>query len=227
MIHRDNIDSEIAQMIADLSPDEVDLLEKELGKIPPAEAIGISGMKLKTARKVSRRELFDFQRITAAEKQFKRLPEKDESFHCLMGGDYNGSDIIPAIIALAGRDCERVRIATLGFNKSNIRQMCRMFDDGDIKAISIACCIYFRDTSRPLYEFAKNEFAERGQSLIASRTHAKIISFEFAPDDRIVIESSANLRSCNNIEQLVISNHRELYEMHAGWIDHLHAEGGI
>jgi hypothetical protein len=41
---------------------------------------------------------------------------------------------------------------------------------------------------------------------------------------QLSVESSANLRSCRNIEQMTLINSPSLHKFHARWIDQLFAE---
>jgi len=54
--------------------------------------------------------------------------------------------------------------------------------------------------------------------LVSARTHAKVIGLAFEPEHFYVIEGSANLRSCNNLEQITMTNNRTLFEFHRRWI---------
>jgi len=38
---------------------------------------------------------------------------------------------------------------------------------------------------------------------------------------RFAVESSANLRSCRNIEQITLTQAADLHDFHAGWISHV------
>ncbi len=53
----------------------------------------------------------------------------------------------------------------------------------------------------------------------AVRSHAKLLMIDLAAGDALTIETSANLRSCKNIEQYVITNDRSLLEFHRAWIE--------
>lgn len=219
-------DDRLAELIAELSPREVDLLEKGLGKIPPAEALGFPPELTRATTRSRVRACFDFSKVENAIAHLKRLPKLEETIHCLMGGDYNAADLIPAVQALAGKPCDELHIATLGFNKTNTAQLCAMFDDGLIRQITIACSHYFASTDRPTFDFAEHELTKRGQRIVATRTHAKVVLFRFGRES-YAVESSANLRSCNNLEQFAFTRSGQLFRFHKAWLVHLHeSEGG-
>jgi hypothetical protein len=103
--------------------------------------------------------------------------------------------------------------------------MCELHDAGKIGSIRLLCSHYFASTSGPIYEFAVEQFASRPSAhFLSIRTHAKMLLMAFADGRKIVIESSANLRSCKNIEQASIFADAELYQFHRDWIDQLFAE---
>jgi hypothetical protein len=214
-------DQQLAEALADLSPDEIAELESKLARIPPGEALGLSAVPTRLVTRSRTRACFDFTRVSNAERQIADLPLEGESIHCLMAGDYNGSDLIPAIQSLAGETIQELQIATLGFNQTNISQLCAMFDDGLIRCLAVACSDYFRDTSRQTFDFAVHELTNRGQRITSTRTHAKVILFRFRRG-RYVVESSANLRSCNNVEQFALTRSAPLYRFHHAWLEHIH-----
>lgn len=59
------------------------------------------------------------------------------------------------------------------------------------------------------------------QRLAAARRHAKTTLFEVDDGRKYVIESSANLRSCQSVEQFMIAQDAELYDFHEAWINDL------
>ncbi|MEW6306760.1 MAG: hypothetical protein AB1705_25110 [Verrucomicrobiota bacterium] len=178
-------------------------------------------MQLDTHRTVStfarRREFKNLVGQKAAAKVFTRLPSGDETIHALLGGDFNAWDLVPVLVSLAGAVCDELIIATLGFNSSNNAELCEMLDAGRIRSVWFLASEYCAKSDADLFENAQRELRRRGQKIAAARNHAKIQAFRFA-STCIVVEGSANLRSCNNIEQLTITNSPELFEFHRAWI---------
>jgi hypothetical protein len=217
-------DEKLAELLAELSPIEKQLLERELEKIPPGEALGLTPTLTRTTTRSRARTCFDFTKVENAVAHLKRLPRAEETIHCLMGGDYNAADLIPAVQSIAGRPVDELHLATLGFNKTNTAQLCAMFDDGLIRRISLACSHYFANTDQPTFEFAAHELRKRGQKIVATRTHAKLALFRFGRDC-YAVESSANLRSCNNVEQFSFTRSSRLFRFHRAWLEHIHTEG--
>jgi hypothetical protein len=88
---------------------------------------------------------------------------------------------------------------------------------GQVEKAVILCSDYFKNADRSVYLYTEKEIARRGGSVTSARNHSKII---LARTDAgsFAVESSANLRSCNNLEQFALTNSRGLYDFHARWI---------
>jgi hypothetical protein len=192
-------------------------------KITAAESMGL---KAGTVRTVTRhRKFYDLSRVPNAVKLVKPLPDEGETIHALMGGDFHAWDLIPAIHGLLSCPISELYITTLGFNHSNNQHLCDMIDAGQVQTAYVLCSEYFRDADRDVYNAAEKRLAERGSMLKAVRNHSKIIAIR--PADRLpgwgwraryTVESSANLRSCNNLEQFTLTNDAALFEFHTKWI---------
>jgi hypothetical protein len=79
---------------------------------------------------------------------------------------------------------------------------------------------YFKSTSRDSYDALVPELLKRGHRVLAMRTHAKICLLRMASHGtRYVIEASANLRSCKNIEQFTLTRCPRLYRFHQTWLE--------
>lgn len=205
-------------------------LGKVMGKRTPAAECGLNTQALRHKRRVDKRRLLDLSRAANAIKQIGELPAAGESVHCIMGGDFHGFDLVPAIhIAGNGRQIHELYLTTLGFNQANADRLCAMMDDNHAvpDGVHIVCSDYFKGADRNVYLYTKREIEKRGGQVTSARNHTKIILAKAVPRYNTrqaayyVVESSANLRSCNNIEQFCLSNDRELYEFHKKWISQL------
>jgi len=179
--------------------------------------MGITGATIRTRHK--RRRHYDLSRVPNAVKLIKPLPAQGQTIHALMGGDFHAWDLIPAIHGLLGCSIAELYITTLGFNHANNGHLCQMLDSGEVKQAFVLCSEYFRDADRDVFNDAERRLVERGARIKAVRNHSKIIAI--LPVGSIhcyTVESSANLRSCNNIEQFTLTNDRELFAFHRKWI---------
>jgi hypothetical protein len=131
--------------------------------------------------------------------------------------------MVPAVLDLASpARIDALYVATLGFSKNNVAEMADLLDRGIIGRLSLLCSHYFKGTSKGIYEIAADVMAKRPAARFRSlRTHCKILALRLTDGRTVTIESSANLRSCKNIEQMTVFGHPAVYEFHAGWMNTL------
>jgi len=177
------------------------------------------------ADRTARRRVKDARKEESAMAAIGKLPGPTESLHLVISGRFALWHVVPAIRQLAGQTIDELRIATLGFSRDNIDALCAMLDAGEIGRVWLLCSHYFKGTSTDTFTHAQDQLARRpGRAWFASlRTHAKLLLLKLADGRTFTIESSANLRSCKNIEQMTLVGSRPVYAFHAGWIDELFA----
>ena len=82
--------------------------------------------------------------------------------------------------------------------------------------------VFFKEHNKALFEHAVDELTEYPNvKIAAARTHCKVVCFDLGPNDGLVFEGSANLRTNKNREQLCVVRDRALHDWHAAWIDPL------
>lgn len=198
---------------------------KPPGKLTPGESVSLEKCQTRLVHKTKVVETYDLSTSKKAIKQILSLPNEGESIHCLMGGDYHGFDLVIAIQAIAGQKIDRLLVATLGFNRHNIAHLCKMLDGGLIGDVGIVCSHYFMKSTKDDYAYGRKEMIARGFPIAVVRSHAKVLLFSIG-ERRYVVESSANLRSCRNIEQFTIFQSPVLHDFHRTWIEHILAHNG-
>jgi hypothetical protein len=134
-----------------------------------------------------------------------------------MPGNFASFDLVIAVIKRFPEPIEELTVATLGFNKRNFSHLSDLIDEGAIKSAYILASEYFAATDRGAAGLALAKSRNRPLKIGFGRNHAKI-QVLFGNTVQIVSETSANLRSCNNIEQATIFNNRELADFHRSWI---------
>lgn len=165
------------------------------------------------------RRAYDLRGVPNAVRLVRPLPVPGETVHAIMGGDFHAWDLVPAIVELAACPFAELWIATLGFNLGNNGHLCRLIDQGRIQRATILCSDYFAKSDLSVFTESKAALEARGCRLVSSRNHAKVILLAPAGrKDRYVVEGSANLRSCNNLEQFALSNDHRLFDFHRSWI---------
>lgn len=186
-------------------------------KTPPAGQVTGIGLRVRTTTKTEKRRFYDLKQIPHAVELLRPLPEPNETVHAIMGGDFACWDLVPAILELVDRPALEVVIATLGFNAKNNHHLGTMLDQGRIGRALVLCSDYFAKSDADTFRDAKARLEGLGSTLAVCRNHAKVIAIDFG-HVAYVVEGSANMRSCKNLEQITIANSRPLFEFHRTWI---------
>ena len=177
-------------------------------------------------RKTARRTVETKLQCRNCIKEITALPALEESLHVIARGNFPLWSIVPAVLALAApATIDALHIATLGFSTSNVADLMDLLDRGQIKAVAIVASVFFERQNPREYCQMQEGLAARGQRIVALRSHAKVIAMGLTDGRRLAVESSANLRSCRNIEQITLVNSPDLYQFHRDWIDQVIQEG--
>lgn len=170
----------------------------------------------------------DLRARPEAVRHLPRLPVQGESYHAIISGRYALWDLVPAILEkIAPQTIDELHVATLSFSKANAAEIIQLLDGGRVKKMGLLVSHYFKGTNRDIYDSLVPHMIERGQKVMAMRTHAKVILIRTSEGQKYTIESSANARSCKNVEQFCMTHDGDLYEFHRNWIDELIEGKGI
>jgi hypothetical protein len=156
--------------------------------------------------------------IKEAKRILDFLPQPGESLHCVCTARMDLSDVINAILSKCGT-CERMVIATLGYNERNLASLFNLLDNNYCKSITLLCSLFFRAHKRGLWENTLKGFRERGQRAAACHSHAKVVTMKMSDGASYTIEGSSNL--CGNgsgREQFAMFNDPKLMDWHTAWI---------
>jgi hypothetical protein len=190
-----------------------------LGLGPKATADTIQ-KNLTLRRKAARRAVLDARQCKNAIEQILELPKPGESLHFIVDGLFEPCDLIPATRRLSDPAViQRLDITTLGVNNDNTSCIANGMDQGKILECSILVSQYFCRVEKGDYQFLKQELEQRGGRVNAMRTHSKLMLMELTDGNFFTVEGSGNLRSCQSIEQFVMTNDRELLLFHRAWIE--------
>lgn len=200
----------------------------ELDRPPRPGAFALEANRFRVIKRREARERAGVRKLIRPENAatvLVHLPKgPDERTHAILRGDFVLCDMIPAIIAEMG-PVGHLRIATLGMSEANAQTLARLVTAGQIKRLTVVVSHYFQQVDKnTVYADVCAALAPVGAAPIVTRNHAKVILLPFVHrPDRIVIEGSANLRSSDNLEQVVLFNDAESHDFHASWIDDLAA----
>ena len=174
-------------------------------------------IKAKAVDKAARRGIKKLIHPDNARKIIPHLPGPGERTHCALRGDFVLCDLIPAIISEHGR-CPNLLMATLGLSAANADALGILRSRDRIGALTIIASHYFAKVDKAT-TFREVSARLRGLAdLIITRCHAKIICLPTESGHHFVIEGSANARSSDNTEQIVIFNDRDLDAWHRSWL---------
>lgn len=200
----------------------MDDLDLDLLDLPNADdlldAEAITGTKHRHRTRGTRRTCKQLLHVANAAHAIDRLPDPDEAVHIVMAGNFNAWDIVPACIKLAGVGIDSLAVATLGFNKRNADELLGLIDEAQVGSVAFLCSCYFRDANGREFTHLADGLEERGQQIAATRSHAKVMAMRFTDGRCVTTESSANLRSCRNLEQMTLHGSPDLHDFHANWI---------
>ena len=213
---------------------DADLPEMALGELPSFYAQAADQVDARRhldgdRKHVSRSEkrlMLNARRLQNCLQHVGRLPEAGESLHMVTHGNYSLFDVIKTTLMLAKpATIGYLGISTLGFNRGNVEDLAAMLDSKQIGQLDFLYSLFFKSNERQLCEGVAAELTGRGQRVLAMRTHCKLLLMELTDARAIVVESSANLRSCFNVEQITMHSDRSLLDFHRRWIDDVFNEG--
>lgn len=116
----------------------------------------------------------------------------------------------------------KMRIATLSYNAENVDALWTAFEDGHLTGLDFLTSEYFYSHHRhTLWRMLVTSLPREQTRYAVCGTHAKVALV--IPDDGSApwcVEGSANLRSCDNLEQVTISvGDLEALRFHGKWMD--------
>ncbi len=156
--------------------------------------------------------------IAEAAAVLAHLPGPGESLHALCTHRLDLTDVIGALLDKLGC-CDRLAIATLGYNRRNLRTLLGWLDTGKVAELALLASIFFRSHNGELWAETLEEFRSRGQRAACAASHAKVVALAFQSGDKLAIEGSQNL--CGNgsaREQFAVINDAGLCDWHERWV---------
>lgn len=159
-----------------------------------------------------------FINYTNAEKLAQDIDLKRDTRHFgFISGNFIFGDFIEALIVVKNWQVKEMQISTLSMSEDNIYNLYNLINGGYIKKLNLIVSDYF-------YAHEKHEIVKKiydtlitdkcDFQLSVARTHAKICIFEVMNVNQgfVVIQTSSNLRSSDNLEQLQVEENKELYD---------------
>ena len=186
-----------------------------------AQQLGRKVATFTLRQRAIRADAIDARRFERATDALVRLPEPLEYIHIVTGQEFSGFDLLPAMLALSKADrFDALTLTTLGFSARNLEHIDAMIEAGkvQVRTLRILCSDFFRRADRAIWQTGRAQADCRGYGFRSTRNHTKLILSNIC-GRHFVVESSANLRSCANLEQFTITQSKDLFEFHNGWLD--------
>ncbi len=143
----------------------------------------------RVARKASKRTCADWRYVANAMATLERLPAEEESIHFLLGGFFQGFDLVPAVQRLRNKPFARVWMTTLGFSDANVAGMCELLDTKLVRDLLLVISTYFKGVETAAVDDAKRALKRRGGRVVVARCHAKVTLMEFSKREQYVVET--------------------------------------
>jgi PLD-like domain len=163
-------------------------------------------------------------RAENADELVSNWPSQGDSVHAVLSGEFVMGDLIDRVRSLRGNP-QALWISTLSLGLPNVQTLKNAALDG--VEVRVLVSHYFQSADESLYNAIAAELLPVGVRLYIGRLHAKVILFDYlhAP---VVITTSANLRSSNNLEQADVFAWPDLFFFHRHWMSEViaRAEAG-
>jgi len=142
---------------------------------------------------------------------------------CVLRGSFVFGDLIMDAAALIG-PC-KARIVTLSYSAENVDALWTAFQEGSITDLDfITSDFFYAHYRHTLWRMLVTNLPRERCRYAVCGTHAKVALLEPTDASRPswCIEGSANLRSCQAIEQITVSvDDPEAHRFHGKWIDRI------
>lgn len=147
-----------------------------------------------------------------AEKLAKDVDLHGRTF-VVVNGTFIFGDFIEALIVSNNIKVKEMTISTLSMSENNVDSLAGLLKRGYVDKLNLIVSDYFfSHERRNLIEYLYEECdIDNKFQLAVTRSHCKTCIFETYNDNYITIHGSANLRSSDNLEQIMIENDKELY----------------
>jgi hypothetical protein len=185
------------------------------------EQFGVKLLAISYRETATKAATFDARRLKNATDCLAKMPASLEYVHILCGQEFCGFDLLPVFLKLTrAKAFQSLTLTTLGFSRDNLDQLGKMIQAREIPParLKILCGDFFRRADPHIWDIGRSLAADHGFGFRSMRNHTKLILAQIR-NAFYVVESSANLRSCHNLETFTVTQSPSLFEFHTGWIN--------
>lgn len=152
-----------------------------------------------------------FENAEEFAKQISLAP--DERTYAWVNGNFIFGDIIPALITARGVNPRTLYLASLSLSAVNIEALHAVLEEANLERMVLLLSGYFYSHEKHnlipyLYDALGDD--DRVQ-IVFGNYHMKYISLETHAGHVLNVHGSANLRSSNSIEQIIVDQDRMIY----------------
>lgn len=142
--------------------------------------------------------------------------QEGDMLHAITCGDFVFGDFVLRLIERDGPP-RSMTITTLSLSRKNVEKLAALLTASPF-SFHLVLSHYFKSTSGEIFTAIETLLVPLPHfKLTVGRSHTKVTLLDYG-DRAIVMESSANLRSSNNLEQIFAKQCRALYDFHLRWI---------
>ena len=152
---------------------------------------------------------------------------KGETVYCMLTGDFVFGDFIGAFIQNNNLEVKELTIISLSGSKDIYNMFDELMIQGWVAKINLLLSSYYLNTEKIKHTGTIRQLEELSDkhkanfNVYYSRVHQKIILIETKQGGKVVMHGSANLKSCQALEQLMIQENKELYDFNYKYFQEL------
>lgn len=150
------------------------------------------------------------------------LPRPGETYHVLSCNKFDAWTWVPVTVELMGGTTDELYINTWIINHHHVRELAGLLRENRISRTRMMTGLLFKTREPAAYALLVEELARHDGRYLAVPSHAKVtLLANWATDDYIVLEASANMSTNDKVEQTVMTNDRDLYLWYRDWFENV------
>lgn len=146
--------------------------------------------------------------------------EDGDRYFAILSGKFIFGDMIEAYLFERDHVADEILIATLSMSQNNCDSLAGIIDAGRVKRLGLILSTYWYAVEMKRRVGYLVEHLSRAPEFhwAAISLHTKIVMLREG-DRHYVMHGSANLRSCGQLEQVVIERNEALYHFNRAWME--------
>jgi len=151
---------------------------------------------------------------------------KNETVYVMLTGDFIFGDFIGAFIQNNSLDVKELTIISLSGGKEIYEMLEELMIKGWVKKINLVLSGYYLRTEKTKHSATIQQLEDVSKrnkefNIFYTNTHQKITLIETVKGGKVTMHGSANLKSSQSLEQLMIQENAELYDFNYKYFETL------